>query len=202
MAEVKASSESSAIASDVCKILFGHHGQVIAAICVACSTFGACNSNILCGPRIIFAAARDGLLPGAIGRIQPMFRTPANAILVQGVWAVFLILVAFIWKDDPREAFDALTAFVVFGGAVFYAMAVGAVFVLRRTMPDAHRPYHTWGYPFTPTLYLLAFAAALIAMLIKTWQQTLAGSVLILAGAIVYFAVTSRERKMRMSKEE
>jgi basic amino acid/polyamine antiporter, APA family len=199
---MKEVADSNAIASDVCKILFGPNGQIFAAICVACSTFGACNSNILCGPRIIFAAARDGLLPGAIGRIQPTFRTPANAIIVQGIWAVILILLAFAWKsghnDRPKDAFDALTDFVIFGGSVFYAMAVGAVFVLRRTMPNAHRPYHTWGYPITPALYLLAFAAVLVSLLVDKWQQTLAGSVLILAGAIVYFLVTRRERKLVM----
>jgi amino acid transporter len=191
---------SKAIAADVCRILFGPKGQIIAAICVACSTFGACNSNILCGPRIIFAAARDGLLPGAIGRIQPSFRTPANAIIVQGIWAVLLILVAFWWKsapkDSPKDAFDALTDFVIFGGSAFYAMAVGAVFVLRRTMPDAPRPYHTWGYPVTPALYLLAFAAVLVSLLVDKLHQTLAGSVLILAGAAVYVVVTWRERRL------
>jgi amino acid transporter len=195
---------SSAIASRVCEVLFGPTGRIVAAVCVACSTFGACNSNILCGPRIIFAAARDGLLPGAIGKIQPTFRTPANAIIVQGVWAVLLILLAFAWKsgpkDLPKDAFDALTDFVIFGGSVFYAMAVAAVFVLRRTMPHAERPYHTWGYPFTPALYLIAFAAVLVSLLIDKWQQTLAGSMLILAGAVIYFIVTMREQSLPAKK--
>jgi APA family basic amino acid/polyamine antiporter len=72
-------------------------------------------------------------------------------------------------------------------------MAVGAVFVLRWKRPDLARPYRTWGYPITPALYLLAFAAALVSMLIDKWQQTAAGLVIILAG-IVFFYVWSRKK--------
>lgn len=91
-----------------------------------------------------------------------------------------------------HDAFDALTDFVIFGGQIFYALAVGAVFVCRRTHPHLARPYRTWGYPFTPAIYLLAFVAALISLLVEKWQQSLAGSVIILAGAIYYAYVSRR----------
>lgn len=184
-------SRSSAVASDVCATLFGDVGRIIAALAVMCSTFGACNSNLMCGPRIYFAIARDGLLPRSLQRIDPKYQTPANAILLQGAWTVVLIMGAFAWKsganDQPIDAFDALTDFVIFGGSVFYAMAVGAVFVLRRRWPDRERPYRTWGYPLTPALYLLAFAAAMVSLLVDKWEQTLAGLILIGAGAIFYW---------------
>jgi amino acid transporter len=91
--------------------------------------------------------------------------------------------------QNPREAFDTLTDFVIFGGSIFYAMAVGAVFVLRRKMPDAPRPYRTWGYPITPALYLLTFGGAMASMLHDKLIQTVAGSVLIVAGAIAFYAM-------------
>jgi APA family basic amino acid/polyamine antiporter len=82
-----------------------------------------------------------------------------------------------------------LTDFVIFGGSIFYAMAVGAVFVLRWKKPDLPRPYRTWGYPFTPALYLVAFGGALVSMLVDKWAQTAAGSVLIIAGVIAFFVM-------------
>jgi APA family basic amino acid/polyamine antiporter len=87
-----------------------------------------------------------------------------------------------------------LTTFVIFGGSLFYALAVAAVFVLRRTRPDLARPYRTWGYPWTPALYLLAFAGALLSLLIDSWFESLVGSLLILAG-VIYYAWCARRLK-------
>jgi APA family basic amino acid/polyamine antiporter len=193
---------SSAVATDVSRTLLGNAGAWFAALCVMVSTFGALNSNLLCGPRIYFAMARDRLFPAAIRQVHPQFQTPANAIIVQTIWSIVLIVAAYGWTAwpapsaagappavaSPADAFDALTDFVIFGGSIFYAMAVGAVFVLRWKKPELLRPYRTWGYPVTPLLYLLAFGGALVAMLVSKWVQTAAGSVLILAGVVAFFA--------------
>ena len=206
---------SKAVAIDVSKVLLGPAGAWVAAMCVMVSTFGALNSNLLCGPRIYFAMARDRLFPAAIRQVHPRFQTPANAILAQTAWSLVLVLIAYAWTmpaaaapttpvvaasaaepaaliempKAPADAFDTLTDFVIFGGSIFYAMAVGAVFVLRWKMPNLDRPYRTWGYPITPALYLLAFAAALISMLVTKWAQTAFGSTLIVAGVVAFFAM-------------
>jgi APA family basic amino acid/polyamine antiporter len=208
---------SDAVATDVCKVLLGNAGVWIAALCVMVSTFGALNSNLLCGPRIYFAMARDGLFPQAIRQVHRRFQTPANAIVVQTVWSIVLIVIAYAWSAPvaasseaaptqtsasgttalsviptparPEDAFDALTDFVIFGGSIFYAMAVAAVFVLRRKRPELARPYRTWGYPITPIIYLLAFGGALVSMLVDKWDKSLAGSVLIIAGVAAFYAM-------------
>jgi APA family basic amino acid/polyamine antiporter len=201
MAQVQA---SSAVAADVSEALFGDWGRVIAALAVMCSTFGACNSNLLCGPRIYFAVARDGLLPAALHKIDSNFRTPANAIVLQGAWGIVLTIAAFWWKSgpnqDPRAAFDALTDFVIFGGSLFYALAVGAVFVLRAKSPHLERPYRTWGYPITPAIYLAAFAAALVSLFMEKQQQSLAGCGLIALGAAYFVIVTQSQRRNAAEK--
>ncbi|HEV3005182.1 MAG TPA: hypothetical protein VGX78_12015, partial [Pirellulales bacterium] len=92
---------------------------------------------------------------------------------------------------SPADVFEALTDFVIFGGSIFYAMAVGAVFVFRRTRPAAPRRYRTWGYPITPAVYLVAFSAALVNLLLQKPLESAAGSLLIAVGA-VYYAVVSR----------
>ena len=202
---------SKGVASDVTQALLGPMGVWFAALFVMCSAFGALNSNLLAGPRIYFAMARDNLFPAAIRQVHPRFQTPAYAILAQMAWSLVLIVAAYAWTApqaaDPTataaqtiatpaiqpnpagDAFDALTDFVIFGGSIFYALAVGAVFVLRRRRPDLPRPYLTWGYPFTPAFYLLIFVAVLVSLLVGKPLQTIAGSALIVAGMIVYFIV-------------
>jgi APA family basic amino acid/polyamine antiporter len=188
---------SEAVASDVFKVLFGAAGVTVAAIGVMCSTFGATQSNLLTGPRIYFAMARDGLLPRHLATVHSKYETPGNAVVAQGVWASLLVFAAYAWKPVPMDAFDALTDFVIFGGSLFYALAVASVFVLRWKMPDLPRPYRTWGYPITPALYLLAFAAALVSMLIDKWQQTAAGSLLILVGVVFFYWASARNARAK-----
>lgn len=179
--------KSQAVAHDVVSALLGESGGRFVSLGVLCSTFGAANSNLLTGPRIYFAMARDGLLPASIRQVHGRWQTPANAIWLQCAWSIVLIVVAYAWKDKPIDAFDALTDFVIFGGTAFYALAVSAVFVFRRTHPEWHRPYRTLGYPFTPVLYLAGYSAAMVAMLMEKYVQTLAGTVLIAAGVAFFY---------------
>ena len=74
-------------------------------------------------------------------------------------------------------------------GAFQPYLGVGAVYVLRWKMPAAERPYRTWGYPITPAIYLLAFGGAMASMLHDKWQQTAAGSLLIIAGVVAFYAM-------------
>lgn len=176
--------ETKTIAADVFGILFGPVGAGFASLGVMVSTFGALNSNLLAGPRIYFAMARDGLFPKTIRRVHPRFKTPANAILAQSMWAIVQIVIVFLITDEPKNAFDTLTDFVILGGTIFYSLTVAAVYVLRRTHPHLERPYKTWGYPITPLFYLLASLAVIAS---TTWQQILAVSGLLLVGCVVYY---------------
>jgi APA family basic amino acid/polyamine antiporter len=131
---------------------------ILASLGVMVSTFGALNSNLLAGPRIYFSMARDGLFPKALAQVHPRFQTPTNAILAQTAWSLLQIIVVFCIRSTPHDAFDELTDFVILGGTIFYALTVAAVYLLRRKMPEAERPYRTWGYPITPAIYLVAAA--------------------------------------------
>lgn len=187
---------SQAIAADVFQALFGPTGAKIAALGVMCSTFGAVNSNMLTGPRIYFAMARDGMLPAFICRVHGDYQTPSNAILVQAVWTTFLLLIFYAWKDNPKDAFDGLTDSVILGGLIFYSMTVSAVYVLRRTRPDLPRPYRTWGYPVTPLLLLVAYAGVLVSLLVQQWQES-AGVLALIAAGVAFYAVSSRTARAR-----
>ena len=158
---------------------------------VMCSTFGATNSNMITGPRIYFAIARDGLIPRWVQQIHPTRRTPANSIILQAVWTTLLVIVFYVWKDNPKDAFDGLTDSVICAGLIFYGLTVSAVYVLRFRQPNLLRPYKTWGYPITPALLLLAYTGAFVSLLIEQWQQT-AGVLGLIAAGVVYFLWASR----------
>ncbi len=183
---------STTIAADVFQGLFGSIGGQLAAFGVMCSTFGATNSNMLCGPRIYLAMARDGMLPARVHHIHPKWQTPANAILLQSTWAVFLIVVFFAWKKNPKDAFDGLTDAAVCAGILFYSLTVAAVYVLRRRDPDRPRPYRTWGYPWSPLLFFSVYAFVFVRLLIGQWEETMGILGLIAAGVVYYGIVAAR----------
>ena len=193
------------VAAETFRAVFGPTGARVAALGVMCSTLGGTTSTMLTGPRIYFAMARDGMLPASIAAVHSAFRTPANAIALQTLWAVALVVAAFTWKSAPGDrlidAFDALTDFVIFGALLFYALVVAAVIVLRHRRPELARPYRTWGYPATPLLYLLGSSAVMISMLRDKLVQTTAGTSLIAAG-MVYYLWVQRRAARRNARDE
>jgi APA family basic amino acid/polyamine antiporter len=93
--------QSGTVAADVFQTMFGPVGAKIAAVGVMISTFGATNSNMITGPRIYLAIARDGLIPSWLHQIHATCRTPVNTILIQAVWTIFLVILFSVW--DPNE---------------------------------------------------------------------------------------------------
>lgn len=193
----------SAPAAEMFAALFGPQGARWVAVGVMFSTFGAVNSNMLTGPRIYFAVARDGLLPKAMHAVHDRYDTPHNAVLLQCGWTLVLLAAVFhydlVWPTAahvaPPDAFEALTNYVIFGGYTFYALAVSAVFVLRRTRPDLPRPYRTWGYPVVPGIFLAAFVAFLASMAYASPRASAWGGVLIAAGVPFYYWMRGRSSR-------
>jgi amino acid transporter len=135
------------VAADVARLLIGPAGIVVISAAVAVSTFGTLNGSMMTAPRIFFAMAEDGLFPRTIARVDPVTGSPTASILLAAVLGVIFILI---------RTFTELADQFVIGIWPFYAMAVAAVFVLRRTRPEMPRTYRTWGYPVVPLLFLLA----------------------------------------------
>ena len=186
-------SKSKAVAQEVFQKLDWKLLAILAPLGVMVSTFGALNSNLLAGPRIYFSMARDRLFPKFIADVHPRFKTPANAILAQTMWSLVQIVIVFSVAKDPKDAFDTLTDFVILGGTLFYALTVAAVYVLRRKMPAAERPYRTWGYPVTPALYLAAAIGIGISSTAEEPRQVLVVISLLLVGLLVYAFFRNQE---------
>jgi amino acid transporter len=180
--------------------LLGPIGVGLAAAAVMISVFGALNGNLLVGPRLLYAMGEDGLAPRVLGEVHARYRTPAAAILVMAAWASVLVLGVAVVTDLARrhpstawlaekDHFDILTNFAMFGSVTFETMAVLSIFVFRRTMPDAPRPYRCWGYPVVPALYVVLPALILGNMFVHQPLEAVSGVAFVATGAAVYYLV-------------
>jgi APA family basic amino acid/polyamine antiporter len=180
--------------------LLGPIGVGLAAAAVMCSVFGALNGNLLVGPRLLYAMGEDGLAPRSLGDVHPRYRTPAVAILVMAAWASVLVLAvaaltalarqhpATAWLAE-KDHFEVLTNFAMFGSVTFETLAVLSIFVFRRRLPDAPRPYRCWGYPLVPALYVLLPALILGNMFVNQPLEAVSGVAFIGSGVMVYYLV-------------
>jgi len=80
-----------------------------------------------------------------------------------------------------------LSDYVIFASWIFYGLVTSSVFVLRRKMPDAPRPYRTLGYPIMPLVFVLVAAWLVVNTLVNRPVESVAGLALIALGLPLYF---------------
>src|SRR5690349_8256254 len=166
-----------ATAADRITVFRGAGGSVVSAI-VMLSCFGSLTGSMITGPRIFFAMADRGLFFRGIARVSPKYQSPSVAI-----WLATALGVLYVLFNDFQQLADKF----ILGIWPFYALAVAAVFVLRRTRPDLERPYRTWGYPVVPLLFLVASVAMVVNALWTDPVNTGITFGLILLGIPVYY---------------
>jgi APA family basic amino acid/polyamine antiporter len=161
------------------EVIFGSSGQAVMAIAILVSTFGCNNGLILSGARVYYAMARDGLFFRKAGELSAR-RVPAAGLLIQAVWASLLCLTG---------TYGQLLNYVIFASLTFYVFTTIGLFILRKKLPDAERPYRALGYPFLPGLYIVLAAAVALILLIapQTRAQALSGLGIVLVGIPVFY---------------
>jgi len=175
------------IAEKSSSVLFGVAGASLISVAVIISTFGSLNGTILTAPRVYYAMAKDKLFFKKVAKINPNFKTPGFAILVQAIWASILAL---------SGTFDQLLTFVMFIAIIFWIAATASVFTLRKKRPDLPRPYKTWGYPVVPIIFIIASSGILLNTLIEKPVESLAGLGLTVIGIPVYFFWKLKQKLM------
>ena len=156
------------------------YGQGIAGLftgVIIISMFGSLNGNILVGPRVTYAMAKDNLFFSSAADVHPRFHTPGNAIIIQGIWACILTL---------SGTFEELITLVVFVNFMLWIAAASTVFVLRKKQPDLERPYKVWGYPYVPAFFIIFSSAIMINTFMVSPVQSLMGIGLTLLGIPAY----------------
>ena len=157
----------------------GRYAGAIISLVVMVSCFGTLHGSMMTGPRIFFAMADRGLFFQSIARVSPRYQSPSVAIwLATGLGVIYVLL------NDFQQLADKF----ILGIWPFYALAVAAVFVLRRSRPDLPRPYRTWGYPVVPVLFLLASVGMMVNALWTDPANTGVTFGIILVGLPVYYA--------------
>lgn len=169
---------STAVAQTAAVAMFSASAGRWLALMIAVSCFGAMASCILSGARVYYAMAEDGVFFRALARVHPRWHTPVWSLVLQGIWAAALAL---------SGTYNDLFTYVMFMMVLSYVLTVAALFVLRRKMPNAERPYRCTGYPWLPGLYVLLGGAWAINALLEKPKDALAGIGIVLAGVPFYF---------------
>jgi len=155
------------------------NGKMIAAIIVSISVCGTIGIYTVSAPRIYFAMAADGLFFKQLAYVHPKWKTPVVAMFVQAALAIILLLFF--------KTFSNLISYVTFIDVIFMTLAGISIFIFRKKMPDAERPYRTVLYPIVPLLFILISSAFIVNTLIEKPVQALAGLGLVVVGVLIYF---------------
>lgn len=177
-AQVGSVATSSSLATEVMQRFVGSGAVTLLALVLMVSSLGALHASVLSGGRIPFAMAREGLFFRALGKVSSHSHVPARSILAGGALASVYAL---------SGTYDTLTDAAMFVSWIFYGLTVATVFVFRRTMPDAPRPYRALGYPWVPMLFLAVTLFLLGNTFFASPRLALFGVLLLVAGLPFYW---------------
>lgn len=166
MLPVDVMKNSKLVASDALYKVMGIAGGGFVAVLVLLSTAGGTNSNILPCARVVYAMSEEKNFFAFAGRVNPKYHTPSNALWFQAAWATILVLIG---------SFDMLMDMFVFITWIFYGFAAYGIFVLRKKMPLAHRPFKLKGYPYLPIIFILFSSLYVVITLYNDTSNYIAG---------------------------
>jgi len=169
--------KSDRVAVVAAQYIFGPIGTTIIALMIMISTFACNNGLIMAGARVYYTMANDGLFFKKAAELNQS-GVPAWALWFQCIWASVLCLTG---------KYGALLDFVMIIVIIFYILTIYGIFILRKKMPDAERPYKAIGYPVLPFIYIIVATAICVALLITRLNTCGWGVLIMLAGIPVYY---------------
>lgn len=169
---------SDLVVSDAAFVFLGNKGAAIVTLIILISLIGANNGFVLTSARINYAMAKDKLFFHQASQIHPRFKSPANALIIQCVWACLLTFTG---------TFNQLITYIIFASWIFYGMSAGAVIILRNKKPDMERPYKTPVYPWIPIIFILFAIFLTINTIMEAPRDAAIGAGIILAGLPMYY---------------
>ena len=178
-----ATAKSDRVAVVASQYTFGDMGTIIIALMIMISTFACNNGLIMAGARVYYTMAKDGLFLKKAGEINKA-GVPEWALWVQCVWASALCLTG---------KYGDLLDFVIIIVLIFYILTIYGIFILRKKMPNAERPYKAFGYPFLPLVYIIVAVAICIGLLLTKFSTCCWGVLIMLTGIPVYYLTKPKE---------
>ena len=181
-----ASAPQDRVAVSASKVIFGNIGTYVIAIMIMISTFGCNNGLILAGARVYYTMAKDGLFFKKTGTLNKN-NVPEFALWIQCLVASILCL-----SGKYGDLLDMISFVVV----LFYALTIAGIFILRKKMPNAERPYKAFGYPILPAIYIVMAIA--FCVLLIFYKPTYAGwgLAIVLAGIPIYYIAVANNKNV------
>ena len=164
--------------------IFGSVGTYVIAVLIMVSTFGCNNGLIIAGARVYYTMAKDGVFFKNAGTLNK------NAVPAWSLWAQCLVASILCLSGKYGDLLDMVSFVVV----IFYVLTIAGIFILRKKMPDAERPYKAFGYPVLPAIYILMGVSFCMLLIFFKSGYTWPGLLITLAGIPLYYiAVANRK---------
>ncbi len=183
------------VATAALQSIFPYAGAALMAIAIMLSTFGTVNAMTLAGARVYYAMAQDGLFFQRAGRLNRA-RVPGWGLAIQGIWTVLLVLPR-TWNPLTGQygnLYSNLLDYVISAALIFYVLTIAGVIRLRRTRPNAERPYRVWGYPWLPLIYIAGATVILAVLFAYRPATTWPGLAIVATGVPIYLAMSWRNK--------
>lgn len=178
-----ATAKSDRVAVVASQYTFGDMGTIIIALMIMTSTFACNNGLIMAGSRVYYTMAKDGLFFKKAAELNDA-SVPAWALWAQCIWASALCLTG---------KYGDLLDFVIIIVLIFYILTIYGIFILRKKMPNAERPYKAFGYPFLPALYIILASAVSVGLLLTKFSTCGWGVLIMLSGIPIYYFTKPKE---------
>jgi APA family basic amino acid/polyamine antiporter len=180
---------SQKVAAEAISTILPFGGILVAGI-IAISTLGTIGIYTLSAPRIYYAMAEDGLFFKKIAEVHPKFRTPINAIIAQSGWSIVLLL---FWGT-----FEDLITYTVSVEWIFFTLAAIGIFIFRKKLKNADRPYKTFGYPVTPLIFICINTWFVINIMIRKPLHMGMGIAFLILGIPVYLFFKKKNAQQKL----
>ncbi|MDB5231551.1 MAG: amino acid transporter [Chitinophagaceae bacterium] len=179
-----ASAEKDRVAVAASHVIFGDIGTMIIAVMIMISTFGCNNGLILAGARVYYTMAKDGLFFKRTAELNK------NAVPEFALWIQCIVASLLCLSGKYGDLLDMVSFVVV----IFYILTIAGIFILRKKMPDAERPYKAFGYPVLPAIYILMGLAFCILLVIYKSTYVKWGLLIVALGVPLYYIAVAKRK--------
>ncbi|MEO6722839.1 MAG: amino acid permease [Ferruginibacter sp.] len=179
-----AHAEKDRVAVTASNVIFGDIGTYVIAVMIMISTFGCNNGLILAGARVYNTMAKDGLFFKKASTLNK------HAVPGYALWIQFIVASILCLSGKYGDLLDMIS----FVAVMFYALTIYGIFILRKRMPNAERPYKAFGYPVLPAIYILMAIAFCILLILYKPAYTWPGLIIVLIGIPIYYLAVRNKK--------
>ncbi len=174
------------------KALFGESIGSFIGIAIALGLLSVVSAMIMAGPRVYYAMSDDGLFFKRFKKVCAKRNTPVQAIFLQAVIAIGMILTA---------TFETLLIYIGFTLSLSAVLTVAGLIKLRIEQPGVHRPYKTPFYPLVPLVFIAGNLGIVVFSFTNKPLVSLYGMLTIIIGIFFYYLISSGKFQTNLSKD-